>query len=529
MFRSVRRFSALLGYIQKKNKEESKRSNEKLKRILALLLTLTLIVGLVVACANEPEVTPVPEPEVVATPEPAPEEDEEYDYEDDILEEELDDGTIIFTLTEEARDIVLEDFDYMVNAILENSPWDSVLERTALTALDVDFETYVDFFRAFIEDMTPLPLTPLDEELFRAQFPIHEGDDARSMAANYLFALLTFEFAPPLFQIGHLGPRTLDMYTAQLVGILREPDMENNMSLQIMYDAFTHPSAVWFYGELDEALIDNVDGGGLFDGFPNATGNIQTEILVPDEVAFLRINSFVANPEYDELVTLPFLQEIQDYDHLIIDLRGNLGGLQAHFPITITQHLIGEPTEFGIFEFFSGGSKSYAVVNATLGVMQQGSTTFDWQEFVHSEIMPAEDFIASHDLHEFNQDDLERLDYVFVSRAAMLPSEDSVNFTGKVWLLVDGFSASASVGVASFMISSGVGTVVGENTSHVLMSQHFYMALPNTGIIWRIDVGYQTDMLGNSIEANGLAPQIRNFDGMDALETVLELIAQGEY
>jgi len=60
-------------------------------------------------------------------------------------------------------------------------------------------------------------------------------------------------------------------------------------------------------------------------------------------------------------------------------------------------------------------------------------------------------------------------------------------------------------------------------------SSHIYIALPNTGIIWRIDIGYRTDAMGCSLEVYGIAPQVQNFEGMDALETVLELIAQGNY
>jgi len=40
-----------------------------------------------------------------------------------------------------------------------------------------------------------------------------------------------------------------------------------------------------------------------------------------------------------------------------------------------------------------------------------------------------------------------------------------------------------------------------------------------------VDIGSFTDDYGRSIEEHGVAPDIRNFPGMDALETVLAIIA----
>ena len=496
-------------------RERSK--NIRFRGFLAVLLALMLLVGLA-ACTAEPEPapTPEPEPEVVATPEP------------EVVEDD-DDMVMVFSLTEEARDIVLADFDYMVNAILENSPWESVLNRTVFEGAEDGFEFYLSVFREFIESMEPIEIPIMDEAGFRAQFPVQDGDDARSLAANYLFALLATEFAPPLMNIGHLGPRMLDLYTSQLTGFLRqqhihEMDSESNLALDFFIEAFTNPSTVWFYGEIEVDLEAEIQ-----DAFPEVPGNVETAILVPDEVAFLRINSFLANPAYDDLVILPFLQEIQGYDHLILDLRSNLGGLASYFPELILTRLIGETVENQTHEFFSGGSRAYGFMNAALQTSLQIEGQFEWQELVSAEIMPAMDFITAQGMDHFNQEDLARLDYVLVSRTALFPSEDSINFGGKVWLLVDDMSMSASALATNAMLYTGLATVVGENTSGVMGSSHIYITLPSTGIIWRIDVGYQTDAAGNSLEVYGIAPQIRNFDGMDALETVLDLIARGEY
>jgi hypothetical protein len=429
---------------------------------------------------------------------------------------------LTFTLTKEARDIVLYDFDYMVDFILENSPWDSVIFR----GLGVDFMEYTALFRAHIESMEPLSIYVLDEAILRTQFPIQEGDDPRALAANYLFALLAVEFAPPLMGIGHLGPRTLDVYIAQLTAFAQEyyrtnPE-EYNYFLAHLLKAFTHPSARWFYGEIE---IDLYAEGLLL---PQDDGNIVTQILVPGEVAFLRVNSFLTDPEYDDLVILPFLQEVSDYDHLIIDLRSNWGGIISYFPQYIFQRLINEPKAVSSHEFFSGGDEATAMMNALLqSAEQQMGAAIGITEILYAAVLPADEFIAERGMVYFDPDDLERLAYVMVSGSLFHPAEDSVGFTGKIWILVDSFSASASVLAAEIAMYTGFATVVGENTSGIMGSSHTYIALPNTGIIWRTDIGYRTDAYGNSLEVYGLAPDIRSFPGMDALETVLALIADG--
>ncbi|MCL2855689.1 MAG: S41 family peptidase [Defluviitaleaceae bacterium] len=432
--------------------------------------------------------------------------------------------TITFTLTEEARDIVLYDFDYMINAILLNSPWESVLNRRIFEDEGFSFAEFTAMLRRHIEGMNPLTITMLDEDSFRASFPIQDGDDARSIAANYLYALLAFEFAPILQGIGHLMPRDLTLYTALLTGFVRqyEQGAENQFTLPLLLDAFTHPSAIWFYGEVD------VDLDAQEHSFPIVPDNILTDIIVPGEIAFMRINTFISNPEFDDLIILPFLQEVQDFNHIIIDLRGNGGGLMTYFHELILRRLINDTVKISSHEFFSSGNLAFEFVEATLNTALQAESAADWVELVHVSIMPADDFIYQRGMRYFNADDLERLDYVMLSQSAFFP-DDSVNFEGKIWLLVDGFSMSAAALATNAALYTGFATVVGENTSGVMGSMHIYLPLPNTGIIWRIDVGYQTDAYGRSLEVYGIAPQIRNFDGLDALHTVLAIIAGGNY
>jgi hypothetical protein len=160
--------------------------------------------------------------------------------------------------------------------------------------------------------------------------------------------------------------------------------------------------------------------------------------------------------------------------------------------------------------------------------LQQMGEEVGFSEVIHVEIVTAEEFIAGQALPYLNESDLARLDYVIVSRSMIIPCDDAVGFNGRVWLLVDGQSASMSASMAEMALYTGFATVVGENTSHIMGSTHTYIALPNTGIVWRTDIGYKTDTYGRSLEVYGIAPDIRSFDGMDALDTVMALIILGD-
>jgi hypothetical protein len=432
--------------------------------------------------------------------------------------------TLTFTINEEARDIVLADFEYLIDFILDNTPWGSLLNR----ALGIDLAELAGLYIEVIEAMEELTFYFLAEfmDLVRMQIPLREGDDARTQAANYLFALLGMDMAAHLMGIGHLGPRTLDIYTAQLTSFVRayhqaDPD-EYNEYLAFFYNAFTHPSAVWFYGEVDVDL--DADDAVL----PAVPDNVQTVVVVPGEVAYLRINSFMVDMEYDDAKILPFLQEVSDFDHLIVDIRGNWGGLMAYPLQVVMRRLINEPQEVSSREFFSGGDVAVAMMDIMLQTILESQDAADelgYQQVLDAAIVPIGEFLAANDMPYFNASDLAQLDYVITARSVITPCEDAVGFNGTVWLLVDGSSASASAMLAELALYTGFATVVGENTSRIMGSSHVYIALPVTGIIWRADIGYQTDAYGRSLEFYGITPNIRNFDGMDALETVLALIA----
>jgi len=446
----------------------------------------------------------------------------------------LTDDYFEFHLTEEARELVLYDFDFLISTIQENTPWESVINRR----FDFVFQEYVDYIRYHIENMSSFHLNFTLEQyeeilgapLYEVAFPIRDSDDPRYIAANYLSFLLRYGMRA-MGGIGHLSPRELAMYRIQYSSLRMSYhrgyiDRATNPNSAMRHDTFTHPDVRWFYGEVEVDLYADFD-----DVLPEVPGNVITEIITPGEVAYIRINSFATSATYDDMVVAPFFAEIQDFDHLIIDIRGNRGGFVHNFTHLIMGRLIHEPVEILSYQFFSGGDLAVAAMTALyestsyiIGNIEDNDI-YQWYTI---DIVPARQFISQQAMTDFNQSDLAHLDYVLVERDWIFPTGDDLTFDGKVWLLVDGGSASASSQAALLLMNTGLATVVGQNTSGVMAAHHFYLILPNTGMLFRIDVGYRTDAHGNSLEAHGITPDIRNFPGMNALDTVLEIIVNDD-
>ena len=101
----------------------------------------------------------------------------------------------------------------------------------------------------------------------------------------------------------------------------------------------------------------------------------------------------------------------------------------------------------------------------------------------------------------------------------------------KIWVLIDEYTASAGEHYVAIMKYSNFATVVGQPTMGIPgrlvdIGARAYISLPNSGIGVQYDFAYMTDVYGNAWEGYGIAPHYFNRPGMDALETVLAMIAE---
>ena len=435
----------------------------------------------------------------------------------------------LITLTEEARDIALYDFNYLADMMMQTMPTLHMFYRV----FGISLEDYLDMLRGVIYDMMPIPsFTAL---LMCPERWTDEPTDALSIAADYMLSLLTI-MTIEIVSFAHLSPQPLELvqqtffasaYVLQSEELLTEEALQELAAMgldpertiaatrqfhQAHYNIYSTPSVLWFYG-IDPTQFDfDVDISEML-GFMTE-GNVTTNIIEPGRIAYIHIASFMNNMAFDSEVLFPFYEEIQDFEHLIIDIRGNGGGFAGYFPSLVVNMLSSESISFMYPEFFVANELTAELFDNPMSLAMANLYG----------LFPAAEFVQSQNMPYFNQDDLAHLDYVAVWNAVYSPWEYAIPFGGKIWLLVDGGSASASVMAAQLSVNTGFATVVGEPTFRVTGVIYTFAALPNTGVLFRIDLGYTTDMYGRAIEEFGVIPQIPNAAGMDALETVLAII-----
>ncbi|MCL2562658.1 MAG: S41 family peptidase [Oscillospiraceae bacterium] len=98
--------------------------------------------------------------------------------------------------------------------------------------------------------------------------------------------------------------------------------------------------------------------------------------------------------------------------------------------------------------------------------------------------------------------------------------------------MIDAYVASGAEAATAMLKYNNIATVVGEATMGVFGTGAdpftAIISLPHTGIVLRFDTAYFTDTEGRPFEGYGVTPHYFNRPGMDALETVLAMIREGE-
>lgn len=202
---------------------------------------------------------------------------------------------------------------------------------------------------------------------------------------------------------------------------------------------------------------------------------LDTKVLIKDELAYMRIKAmsyYHVEEDYPKIKN--FLKEVEDYDKLIIDIRGNEGGFDEYWE-KVVGLLIDNVHSAEYYSFFKQKPKSIL------------------DSFVISNDKTIK-YLAGEVLDQFPPEIKE--DFNFYKRNLVsIEPEGDVSFKGKVYLLVDSEVFSAAEKFAAFAKDTGLAKLVGETTGGGMTFDEIPMAYtPYGGYI----ICYSRELVMNS-------------------------------
>ncbi|MDR7855051.1 S41 family peptidase [Tissierella sp.] len=171
---------------------------------------------------------------------------------------------------------------------------------------------------------------------------------------------------------------------------------------------------------------------------------LDTEVLVENELAYMKLKAmshYHVEEDYPKIKS--FLEEVKDFDKLIIDIRGNSGGFDDYW-MNIVKLLINDVHSAEYYSFFKNTARTIHDPFKVPGI----ASVRDLDEKILEQFPP-----------EVKAD----FKYYKANSIEIIP-EESVGFKGKVYLLVDEEVSSAAEKFAAFAKDTGFATLIGETT-----------------------------------------------------------------
>jgi hypothetical protein len=442
---------------------------------------------------------------------------------------------------------LLEDFDYMFQSLLETYHYFGVIQRkTGICLHERATEARYMIINyphsmadaAYRAGLTLENIPVLDEHVFFTILRNHFFDEVRNIA----------HLAPMMFtQVNHLGRYRID---AQATGGLLPIYRHNNRvwNAPQAHDFYTNQTSLLnsLLNDGDDALLrfyfdvttDEIDVDSL-DATPSTLSAMTAEILKENHIAYLNFSPTFLIPTTARAMFLrDFYSTIIDYDHLIIDIRGNRGGNIDFWKMMIMLPLMGDRgnlPNMPLYVLSKGNDRIRNIAEENIDYIRQS-----FQMGVESNgLVSLEMLLILNDLKYLNEDDLYHFEYGvkfnaninYAERRRLSPFTrlhyeiPHTPFNGQIWLLTCNSNASASAMFALYAKNMDFATLVGEQVfgAHTVFYSN-YIVLPNTGIILRWDTDYVVDQYGRALEEFPTEPHYYNREGMDALETVLAII-----
>ena len=217
------------------------------------------------------------------------------------------------------------------------------------------------------------------------------------------------------------------------------------------------------YLSLTSNLVDGTEQSNLkaYDLVPGQVGYFSiTSMLNPDP------NSKRVQAEKDYL--LSYLQSIKEYPALVIDIRDNFGGNSGYWSDFILPLILDKERI----------QKSY--------LFQKDAPLFEYLIQQHKMQEVTKDFIKSLNVNSQVENIISDFDYYSHRNHIIKPDEESIQYKGNIYLLVNSRVYSSAEMLALFAKETGLATLIGTRTGgDGLASGLMLFDLPNTGYVVR--------------------------------------------
>jgi C-terminal processing protease CtpA/Prc len=212
-------------------------------------------------------------------------------------------------------------------------------------------------------------------------------------------------------------------------------------------------------------------------GASASSSSSDEKILVENKVAYVKVKSMSNKTlEADGKKLIEFYKSIKDYPYLIIDIRGNGGGTDNYWQKNIVEPLISQTKSAEFAMAYKGEYIKPFLIGR--GITTKPISNLP-QKFSSKYVLEMERFTAT---------------------SRTVKPQNSVGFSGNIYLLVDDYVYSSSETFAAFSKGTGFSKLVGTTTGgDGIGIDPCVMALPNSGLVVRfsLDMGISGDGMVN--------------------------------
>lgn len=349
-----------------------------------------------------------------------------------------------------------EDFNYLFNFIEENYPYLEMNKRM----------TGIEWLSKKNEYMDKIKNTENDVEFFNVLNDIlrdlnngHVGMISREFFIEYLFP-----------------------YESNLKKI---PDSKK-LWQNLFFETINNPKTLRAYDlENFEFKSEDYEKNLIVEPVKNAS---ITDII-DSKIAYIRIPKMINNLEMegDKKLIGDYLNKIKNYQALIIDIRGNGGGTTFYWSDFLVPRITNKSLTNENYMFYRKGK----VTDSIRAYSKKNNKEF-YDEFKEIKELDIEKLPKLP--HEVSKD----FEYFIKNTRTIKPHKDSINFKGKIYLLVDRNVFSASEAFAVFSKNTAFATLIGEKTGgDGIGDDPWIEMLPNSGYLFRF-----TKELGTNIDGS---------------------------